>query len=332
MFRDEIVLELKAGRGGDGLLSFRHERGAPKGGPDGGDGGRGGNIVLRARDDVNSLLRLGRRKGYVGGKGQPGGVQNMTGRDGADLVLDVPRGTQVFDSERGNLLRDLASPGMELVVCKGGTGGRGNTHFTNAVRQAPRIATKGRDGEVRVVRLEQKIWAEIGLIGLPNAGKSTFLARVTAATPKIASYPFTTLVPQVGIATVGDYDTLCIADLPGLIAGASEGHGLGHRFLKHVERCSALMQLVDVSDGADLEPEESWRVIDQELANSSPDLHAKPRITVASKCEDEQAEARAKDLEQALGTPVLRMSAATGAGLEQVLEAARELVRPTERW
>jgi len=328
MFRDEIVLELTAGRGGDGLLSFHRERGVPKGGPDGGDGGRGGHIVLRASEDVNSLLRLGRRKGYSGGTGQPGGVQKKTGRDGVDLVLDVPVGTQVFDAERENLLRDLDTPGLELVVCKGGTGGRGNLHFTNAVRQAPRIAKTGRDGESRRVRLVQKIFAEVGLIGLPNAGKSTFLSRVTAATPKIAAYPFTTLVPQVGIATIGDYDTLCIADLPGLIEGASEGQGLGHQFLKHVERCGALMQLVDVSASADVEPAEAWRIIDHELKETSTELHSKPRITVASKCEDSAAEARAVELEEALGSAVLRMSAATGSGLDPVLEAARNLVRP----
>lgn len=330
MFRDEIVLELTAGRGGDGCMSFRRESGVPKGGPDGGDGGRGGNVILRATEDVNSLLRLGRRKGYSAGTGQPGLAQKKTGRDGDDLILDVPVGTQVFDADRDNMLRDLEHPGMELVICKGGRGGRGNINFANAVRQAPRISTPGRDGELRRVRLEQKIFAEVGLVGLPNAGKSTFLARVTAATPKIAAYPFTTLEPQVGIATVGDYDTLCIADLPGLIEGAAEGQGLGHRFLKHVERCSALLQLVDVSAAAESEPAEAWRVIDQELARSSPDLHQKPRLTVASKVEDAESEARAAELEAALGTPVLRMSAATGEGLDAVLEAARGLVRPSE--
>jgi GTP-binding protein len=330
LLRDELTLEVAAGRGGDGMMSFRRERKLPKGGPDGGDGGRGGNVVLVASGELNSLLKLGRRKRYAAKNGQPGGPRTKTGKNGEDLHLEVPVGTQVFDAKHGNLLRDLAQEGQELIVVEGGVGGRGNTHFANAVRQAPRISTPGRPGEERTLRLELKMVAEVGLVGLPNAGKSTFLSRVTAASPKIADYPFTTLEPQVGIATVGDYDTLCIADLPGLIEGASEGHGLGDRFLRHVERCSVLIQLVDVSAGADTEPEAAWRTIDAELRRSSPVLAAKPRLVVASKCEDEQAEARAEELDRVLGGGVLRLSSATGAGVEALLAAARRLVRPEE--
>jgi len=327
MFRDEISIEVHAGKGGDGLVSFLREKFRPKGGPDGGDGGRGGSVFLVAREDLGSLLELGRRKHYVAAKGQPGGSKNKTGKCGEDLELTVPVGTQVYDAVRGNLLADLDRLGRRLEVARGGAGGLGNAHFVSSVRQAPRQATPGQAGESRQVRLELKMFAEVGLLGLPNAGKSTFLARVSAARPKIAEYPFTTLVPQVGIARVGDYDTLCIADLPGLIGGASEGHGLGHRFLKHVERCEVLLHLVDVSAGAEIEPEEAYRVLTRELELSSPTLMAKPRLTVASKCEGEAAEQRAQELEAALGHEVLRMSSATGHGIDAVLERARALAR-----
>ncbi len=327
MLRDELTLEVAAGRGGDGLVSFRRERKLPKGGPDGGDGGRGGNVVLVAAGELNSLLKLGRRKRYAAGKGRPGGSRTRSGKNGEDLRLEVPVGTQVFDARHGNLLRDLTEPGQELVVAEGGIGGRGNVHFASAVRQVPRIATPGRPGEGRTLRLELKMVAEVGLVGLPNAGKSTFLSRVTAATPKVADYPFTTLEPEVGIATVGDYDTLCIADLPGLIEGASEGCGLGDRFLRHVERCSVLVQLVDVSAGADAAPEDAWRTVDAELRRNSPALAAKPRLVVASKCEDEAAEARASELDAAVGGGVLTISSATGRGVQALLAAARQLVK-----
>jgi GTP-binding protein len=327
MFRDECEIEVRAGKGGDGLVSFRREKHVPKGGPDGGDGGRGGSVFLVASEDVHSLLDIGRRPRHVARNGQPGGPSHRTGRDGEDLVLDVPVGTQVLDPARGNLLRDLARGGVRLELARGGAGGRGNASFTNAVRQAPRHATPGEPGEQRRVRLVLKLFAEVGLVGLPNAGKSTFLARVTAATPRIADYPFTTLVPQVGIARVGDYDTLVLADLPGLIEGAAEGHGLGDRFLRHVERCAVLLQLVDVSDGALTEPLEAWRVIDRELARSSPQLAAKPRLVVASKCEGAAAEERAAALEAELGRGVLRISALQGRGLRELLRAAQGLVR-----
>jgi GTP-binding protein len=327
VFRDEIEIEVRAGRGGDGLVSFRREKSMPKGGPDGGDGGDGGSVILRASAQENSLLKLGRRKHYVADNGRPGGPSNKSGKSGADLVLDVPIGTQVFDARHGNLLFDLAAEHVTLAVAQGGRGGKGNQHFATSVRQTPRFAQRGADGEKLRVRLELKLFAEVGLVGLPNAGKSTFLSKVTAATPKIADYPFTTLVPQVGIATIGDYDTLVLADLPGLIEGASEGAGLGHRFLKHVERCRALLQLVDCSPLADVEPADAFRVVDAELERASAELHAKPRLVAASKCESEEAEQRARELEQAIGMPVLRCSAATGRGLEAVLRAAQALVR-----
>jgi GTP-binding protein len=269
MFRDEAELVVIAGKGGDGLVSFRREKFVPRGGPDGGDGGDGGSVVLLATSGVTSLLEVGRKRRYVAASGQPGGPRKKTGASSDDLIIEVPVGTQVLDAKGGHLLRDLVLDGQRLVIARGGRGGQGNVHFATAVHQVPREATPGQPGEERVIKLELKLFAEVGLVGLPNAGKSTLISCVTAATPKIADYPFTTLEPQVGIARVGDYDTLVLADLPGLIEGAAEGHGLGHRFLKHVERCRVLLHLVDVSAAADPSPAEAWRVIDRELAASS---------------------------------------------------------------
>jgi GTP-binding protein len=336
MFRDEALIHVEAGKGGDGLVSFYREKFVAKGGPDGGDGGRGGSVVLVTSEHVNSLLDLGRKQKYAARSGEPGGTKNKAGRDAEDLVLEVPVGTQVFDTEHGNLLRDLKTLGERLVIAQGGDGGLGNPHFANAVRQAPRMATKGKFGEVRTVRLELKLFAEVGLVGLPNAGKSTLLSRITAATPKIADYPFTTLSPNVGIARVGDFDTLVVADLPGLIEGASEGKGLGHQFLKHVERCKVLLHLVDVSPELGGDPLQSWQVVDTELARSSPELYEKPRLVVATKCEDDEVLVRAAELESALKgvraggcdtSRVLRISALLGEGLPEVLLAAHALAR-----
>ena len=327
MFRDEIEIEVLAGKGGDGLVSFYREKFVPRGGPDGGDGGRGGSVILRATSQVNSLLKLGRRMRYTAEDGRPGGNSNKAGRDGGDLELEVPVGTQVFDAKRGNLLRDLSKDGEILELARGGQGGLGNSNFATAERQTPRFAQSGKPGEARRVRLELKLFAEVGLIGLPNAGKSTFLSKVTAATPKIADYPFTTLVPQVGIASVGDFDTLVIADLPGLIEGASEGHGLGHRFLKHVERCGVLLHLVDVSPDSGTDPAQSYRVVERELERASSDLHQKRRLVVATKVESEEAEARAAELEREIGLPVARVSAWTGQGMRPLLVAAHRMVR-----
>ena len=330
MFRDEAEIEVVAGCGGDGIVSFRREKFAPLGGPDGGDGGSGGSVVLVASSGLNSLLPISRRYAYRADSGRPGAGSNKTGRSGEDLRLEVPVGTLVYDRDRGNLLRDLEKEGAELVAARGGDGGRGNTRFKSSVRQAPRIATPGEEGERRILRLELKLFAEVGLVGLPNAGKSTFLAAVTAATPKIADYPFTTLAPQVGIARLSEVDTLVLADLPGLIEGASEGHGLGHRFLRHVERCRVILQLVDVSDDAALDPLEARRVIADELERFSADLAARPRIVAASKCETEAAERRAGELEAALGEKVWRFSSARRQGLRELLAEAYRRVHASQ--
>ncbi|MAF65158.1 MAG: GTPase ObgE [Planctomycetes bacterium] len=326
MFRDETTIEVVAGDGGDGIVSFRREKYVPRGGPDGGDGGDGGSVILVASPRVNSLLAIGRSPRYRAADGRGGGPRKRTGRRGDDLLLEVPVGTLVYDARRGNLLRDLAVGEMTLCVARGGTHGRGNVHFATSVNQTPRKATAGKQGERRELRLELKMFADVGLVGLPNAGKSTFLSSVTAARAKVADYPFTTLVPLLGIADLGEGRTLCLADLPGLIEGAAEGAGLGHRFLRHVERCRALLQLVDVSSGADPEPEQARRMVAAELERFSPELASRPRLLVATKCESEEAEQAARALEISAGQPVRRISSHTRSGLRELLEAAATTV------
>lgn len=327
MFKDETTIEVIAGKGGDGLVSFRREKYVPRGGPDGGDGGKGGDIILVADHHLNSLLTISGRPRYEAQGGKQGGTKNCYGKSGDDLVLHVPVGTMIFDARRGNLLRDLVDDGQRLIVAAGGKGGKGNARFATSIQQAPRKATFGIEGEHRELRLELKLFADVGLVGLPNAGKSSFLSVVTAATPKVANYPFTTLVPQVGIAAVGDRDSLCIADLPGLIEGAAEGHGLGHQFLKHVERCRVLLHFVDVSEQALDDPHEAYAMIDRELARFSTELADKERLVVATKVEDDASEARAAELEATLGKAVFRLSSLQRRGLHQLLGSSLRLVQ-----
>ena len=337
IFRDEAEIEVSAGKGGDGIVSFRREANVPRGGPDGGDGGRGGSVVFIASGQVHSLLEIGRRFRYAAKSGQPGGPRNRTGRGAADLEVEVPIGTIVHDATRGTLMRDLDADGERLVVAEGGRPGKGNARFANSIRQVPRKSTPGALGEERRLKLELKLFADVGLLGFPNAGKSTFISRVTAARPKVADYPFTTLEPNVGIARVGSgYDTLVIADLPGLIEGAAEGAGLGHRFLKHVERCRVLLHIVDVSSTAERDPVVAWRSLEDELARYSSELYAKPRVVVGSKCfEDEGHEDRLAALAEAVatdapGTLNLGMSSVLGMGVDEVLRALHRIVRGSE--
>ncbi|NUN53859.1 MAG: GTPase ObgE, partial [Planctomycetaceae bacterium] len=244
MFRDEARIVVRAGRGGDGKISFRREKCVPKGGPDGGDGGRGADVVLRATAQINTLYDVGRRPDYDAPPGGNGGPVDRHGADGETLVLEVPVGTLVRDAGRGHVLKDLAKDGDSVVVARGGRGGRGNHAFARATRQVPRIREQGKEGERRELHLELQVVADVGLVGLPNAGKSTFLSRVSSARPKIAAYPFTTVDPVLGVVAMPGWKRLVIADLPGLIEGAHAGAGLGHRFLRHAGRTRVLLHLV----------------------------------------------------------------------------------------
>ena len=326
MFIDETEITVTSGRGGDGAVSFRREKYVPYGGPDGGDGGHGGDVVLRANPHLNTLARLQHRRRYRAGHGLPGGGNNCTGHGGEDLELEVPVGTLVRDAERGHVLRDLDRAGLSFVIAKGGAGGRGNARFKHATNRAPRHATQGRPGETRQLRLELRLVADAGLVGLPNAGKSTFLARVSAARPKVADYPFTTLVPMLGIAELGD-ETLVVADLPGLIEGAHQGAGLGDRFLRHVARTRVLLHLVDATLGAE-EAVAAWRTVTAELHLSGLGLQDKPVIVAASRADAaEDPQAVAKALEAACGAPVTVLSSQTGLGVREVLGRLLELRR-----
>ncbi len=326
MLADRARIEVQAGAGGNGCLYFRREAHVPKGGPDGGDGGRGGDVVLLCDDSLRDLQSFKRKAHYRAERGGHGQGAQRHGADGDDLVVRVPPGTEVsrWDGTRYDLLR----PGQRVSIARGGSGGRGNKRFTTSVRQAPRLAERGLPGEEGVVELKLKLLADVGLVGLPNAGKSSLQARMTRAAPKIGAYPFTTLEPVLGTIEAGDRQ-LIIADIPGLIEGASEGAGLGHEFLAHVERTRLLVHVLEVLplDGSD--PVENHRVIEAELAEHDPRLAALPRVLALSKVDlvpSEDAEAAVTEWQQRLGPDVLVLatSSATGEGIEQL---KRELLR-----
>lgn len=325
-FLDSAKIWVKSGDGGDGAVSFRREKFVEFGGPDGGDGGRGGHVILRADPDLNTLIDFRYRQHVKAERGQNGMGKQRTGRDGADVVLRVPVGTQVFAEDRETLLFDLTEPGQEAIVCRGGRGGRGNLHFKSPTNRAPRHAEPGEPGEERWIWLELKLLADVGLVGLPNAGKSTFLAAVSRARPKIADYPFTTLTPKLGTVEAGD-DSFVLADIPGLIEGASEGRGLGDRFLGHIERCAVLIHLVD---GTQREIVKAYRTVRRELAAYGHGLADKPEIVCLNKCDALEPVAivrKRRALAKAAGRQVHAISAATRQGLEPVLAEARALVR-----
>ncbi|MFY9344165.1 MAG: GTPase ObgE [Planctomycetota bacterium] len=331
MFVDELEIHVRAGNGGNGCVSFHRDAKVLKGGPNGGDGGDGGDVVLRPTTHCNTLFHLTGQGTFAAKNGGDGRAANCGGKDSDDLVIEVPVGTLVLDAERGNLLQDLAVADREWVLVRGGHGGRGNSHFATATHRTPRQAEPGKQGEQRRVRLSLKLIADVGLVGLPNAGKSTLLATLTKARPKIAGYPFTTLEPMLGIAQGPGEGTFVLADIPGLIEGASAGKGLGDKFLKHIERTRLLLHLIDCGDLPLAEPAAAWRTLRSELASYSPELAARPTLVVATKVEDDAARDRAKALATAIGQPVLPISSAAGQGLRELTLAVWSMLSDLRR-
>jgi GTP-binding protein len=319
MFVDEIDVFVKGGDGGAGCISFRREKFVPRGGPDGGDGGDGGSVLLEADPAITTLLDFHYQRHYTAERGQHGKGSNKHGASGEDTILRVPLGTVVSDRDTGERLGDLTTSGERVLVARGARGGRGNARFVSSTNRAPRRADLGRAGAERWMHLELKLLADVGVVGFPNAGKSTLVSRLSAAKPKIADYPFTTLQPTLGIVRVDDHRSFVIADLPGLIEGAAEGKGLGHRFLRHTERTRVLVHLVDLDPSGGRDPVEDWRVIQGELAAYSKDLAAHPQIVVGSKAELPGTEARRGQLEgfcTGQGLPFHAISSVTGLGLD----------------
>lgn len=329
MFIDRIEIYVKAGAGGNGAISFHREKYVSAGGPDGGDGGRGGNVIFRVDEGCNTLLAFRYKRKFAAENGDNGKPGKMHGKNGADVIIPVPRGTVIRDAASGRVIFDM-SESDEFTVCRGGRGGWGNRHFATPTRQIPRFAKSGTQGEERTLLLELKMIADVGLIGYPSVGKSSLLARISAARPKIADYHFTTLSPNLGVVSVGEGCGFVAADIPGLIEGASEGLGLGHEFLRHVDRCRLLLHIVDIAASEGRDPIEDVKVINAELANYSPELAARPQIIVANKCdavwlEEEdyvkEFEAFVKDT---LDLPLFYVSAVTGEGTDALIAAVSE--------
>ncbi len=293
MFTDHVEIHVRSGKGGDGMVHFRREKYEPRGGPDGGDGGRGGDVVFEVKATLNTLSSFRQNQKFAAQDGKGGGSNQKSGKGGEDLVIFVPPGTVLFDTDSHELIGDLTQPGQRLIVCKGGRGGRGNQHFATSRNQAPRTAEKGEPYEERRLKLELKLIADIGLVGVPNAGKSTLLSVLTNARPKIASYPFTTLEPNLGVAQIDDDTTVVLADIPGLIEGAADGAGLGHDFLRHIQRTRVLIHLLD---GLSEDPLADFSQINSELALFDPNLGKKPQIVALNKIDQPEVKDRLKDL------------------------------------
>ncbi len=326
MFVDEAEIMVRSGRGGDGFMHFHREKYVSRGGPDGGDGGRGGDLILKVNRKLNTLANFRHISRYIAEDGKKGGVNNMTGKSAPDLILEVPPGTIVRDAGTDELIGDLVTDGQELVVAKGGRGGRGNTHFVSASRQAPKIAEKGAPAEERRLKLELKLVADVGIVGVPNAGKSSFLAAVTNATPKIANYPFTTIEPNLGVAELDMEHSLVLSDVPGLIEGAHMGVGLGDSFLRHIQRTKVLLHMLD---GLAEDPLADFDQINQEMALFDERLADKPQLVAYNKMDIPEAAERwpeVRDELRARGYQVMAISAATGSEVRPVLWKLIELL------
>ncbi len=330
-FVDEVKFHVKAGDGGKGCLSFRREKFIPRGGPDGGDGGHGGDVLFEVDSGLNTLLDLRYWAHYKAGNGAPGMGKTRHGKNGEPLVIKVPPGTLVYDDDSGELLADLTDVGSRTCLLKGGQGGRGNARFATSTNRAPRHTQPGLPGDEKIVRLQLKLLADVGLVGLPNAGKSTLITSVSAARPKIADYPFTTLVPNLGVVRYGDFGSFVMADIPGLIAGASQGQGLGTRFLRHIERTDLFLHLVDLSGMQEGDPAENFDTINRELEQYNPALLERPMLVVFTKLDitevREQIETMRPFFEKQ-GFRTFAISAVTGEGVPPLVQAtSQELAR-----
>jgi GTP-binding protein len=335
LFVDEVDIHVEAGHGGRGCLAFRREKFVPRGGPSGGDGGHGGSVFVVASPHTNTLINFRFHPEFSAKRGEHGQGSNCTGHNGADLELAVPVGTLVYEKTTDPaqplaLLADLAAAGQRVLVARGGRGGLGNARFATSTNRAPRKVQPGEPGEMKDLRLELKLLADVGLVGFPNAGKSTLISRISAARPKIADYPFTTLTPNLGVVQLSGDRSFVVADVPGLIEGAHRGHGLGHQFLRHLERTKVLVHVVDISGASGRDPVEDLETVRRELALFQPAFAARPQLVAANKMDsvdpvnDEDAAARVQDLERRamkLGLPFFRISAVTGAGVQELLEA-----------
>jgi GTP-binding protein len=329
MFIDEVRILVKAGDGGNGCLAFRREKYVPRGGPSGGDGGRGGDIYLVSTEHQNTLIQFRFNPEHKAQRGRHGEGSDCTGAEGHSIDLQVPVGTVVYDEASGERLHDFTTPGERFLVARGGRGGKGNARFATSTHQAPTEHEPGKPGQERRLRLELKLLADVGLVGFPNAGKSTLISRISAARPKIADYPFTTLEPQLGVVSLDDYRSFVVADIPGLIEGAHLGHGLGMQFLRHIERTRLLAHLVDVSEASGREPAHDFETVMAELASFSEDLAAKPMIVVATKMDAAQDPARVESLRRIAadrGLAFFEISSVTGQGLDELRYAMAERV------
>lgn len=329
MFIDEAIIFVKSGKGGDGMVHFRREKYVPRGGPDGGDGGKGGDIVFRVLTTLNTLIEFQHRRRFIAADGKNGARSNRTGRSADDLIINVPPGTLVFDADNGEIIADLLEENQEIKICQGGRGGRGNARFANSRDQAPRLAEKGAPGHERNIRLELKLIADVGIIGIPNAGKSTLLAAVTSAKPKIADYPFTTIEPNLGVARLDNDTSLVLADIPGLIEGAHLGVGLGYEFLRHIQRTRVLIHLLD---GLSENPVLDFAQINSELSLFDPDLIKKPQIVAVNKIDLPEVTVRWNEIEKGFkkkGITPIQVSAIARTNLQQLLYKAKELLSKT---
>lgn len=329
MFIDRVKIRIEGGHGGNGVTAFRREKFVPRGGPSGGDGGRGGDVWVVGDASLNTLLHLRYNPLHIAGRGMHGEGSNRSGKEGADVTVRVPVGTQVFDPQTNELLFDCDADGQRWLAAHGGRGGFGNAHFSSSTNRAPRYHQEGSEGEEFELQLELKLLADVGLLGYPNAGKSTFISTVSAARPKIADYPFTTLEPHLGVVDLGDFRTFVIADIPGLIEGAHDGHGLGDRFLRHIERTKLLLHLVDMSSVSGRDPVADYEVINRELAAYDPRLAERPQIVVATKIDALDEPERVDRLRQRAiedERKFFAISSVTGAGVRELINAVGQEV------